>query len=251
MALSNWDMLAFDVDGPSHFGFVVNHANVALSLHQNWLEVTRMVRSTTGPRWRRRDSITEQHEGTIFEGHLRLGSWSICAQRGPQDGIYVIATSVDSEVRAAGKAFLVGCGVYGYSKPSCWYAERALELDVDPDTLMNAEDSIIGFRSRGDIFTPVTVAAGQLPEPRWVGVTPDSVVYLRHLVDEYIRDECAEGLIGWLGPALAAIPWDQAERCNQGDLFFEDALGAMAPTTAPGAADEPLLTQALGVRQDE
>jgi hypothetical protein len=260
MALSNWDMLAFDSNGPSHFGSVANHDGVTVALYKNWLQITRRVSSTTGPRWRRTEQVSERHEATVHSGELRIGSWSIHARRGPQNGIYVIAESSRWDQQAPGdhqvdKKLLVGCGVYGYTNPAESYECAAVDLGVDPATLMtstvlderNEQRAVVGFRGDAAGFEMVTIAR-DVPDAEWVGVLPESVGYLKAFVQDYLRGDC--GADGWLGSALAQIPWDQAERCNQGDLFFEDAVGFVQAGTAPGHAADPLLIQTLGRRPD-
>lgn len=252
MALSNWDTLAFDIEGPSHFGSVVNHEQVVVSLYKNWLNVTRLVRSHAGPPWRRHDKLTEHYVATVNHGELHVGSWKIYACRGPQEGIYLIATSARwDQNEPVDKAFLVGCGVSGFTDPTEPYVTDAINLGVDPDTLAtstawdeNNEEhrSVIGFRHRSAGSEPVTIATN-VPEPKWVGVLPESVKYLKGFVQERIRDYGTES---WAGAALSEISWDLAERCNQGDLFFEAALGTAADITPPGEAEDPLLIQALG-----
>jgi hypothetical protein len=251
MALSNWDTLAFDIDGPSHFGSVVNHEQTVVSLYKNWLNVTRMVRSISGPPWRRHDKVTEEYVATVNHGELHVGAWTIHARRGPQNGIYVIATSARwNQHEPVERAFLVGCGVSGYTDPTESYQGAAIDLGVDPDTLMTSagedgEDgwSIVGFRIGSPEFVSVAVGV-DVPEAEWVGVLPESVNYLKGFTQEYLRDDCI--VDSWPSQELTKIPWDLAERCNQGDLFFEGALGTAAHTTAPGDATDPLLIQTLG-----
>jgi len=251
MALSNWDTLAFEVDGPSHCGAVTNHDNAILSLYKNWLNLDRLVTTTSGPPWRRRETLHEQHEATIYEGDLRIGSWSIFARRGPQNGIYVIAHSARLDVvgKQTDTAMLVGCGVYGYTDPTEAYIGRAIDLGLDPATLMTMSEldvkgrdhrTVVGYRDPGDGLVTVATA---VPESEWVGVQPESVNYLKAFVQEHILKEC--GSEGWPGNALATIPWDESERANQGDLFFEAALGVAIDVTAPGEAETPLLAQAV------
>lgn len=254
MALSNWDTLAFDINGPSHFGSVVNHEQVVVSLYKNWLSVTRMVRSTTGPPWRRHDKVTEEYVATINHGELHVGAWTILARRGPQNGVYVIATSGRWEQHdQVERAFLVGCGVSGFTDPTEPYHAAAIDLGIDPDSLMTStawdesgeeHRSVVGFRHRSGGLEEVTVGT-EVPEAEWVGVLPESVNYLKGFVQEHLRER---GFEGWPGHELGQIPWDLAERCNQGDLYFENALGTMADTTAPGDAEDPLLIQMLGRR---
>jgi hypothetical protein len=253
MALSNWDTLAFDIDGPAHFGSVANHEQIVVSLYKNWLNVTRMHHSMSGPPWRRHDRLEESHVATVHEGELSVGSWTIRARRGPQNGVYAIATSAqwNAHGRPTAKNFLVGCGVSGFTDPTEPYLATAIDLGVDPDSLMTSSEldydgndvrSVIGFRTRSAGPQMVTIATG-VPEPEWIGVLPESVSYLKGFVQEHVREHGTD-----LWAELAQIPWDQAERCNQGDLFFETALGAAAEITAPGDAGDPLLIQALGKR---
>lgn len=257
MALSNWDLLAFDLDGPCH-GSLVNHAGVTVEIYKNWLYLHDRGKGD-GPSPYTGDVVGEVHAGT-----LQLGYWDIRARRGPQDGVYVVAWSAhwvgpdhgvgasegwndDSVVGRADKALLVGCGVAGYSDEIEPFAEQIVASGADPDSLAVVTTwTADGEAMRcleGMIDEKFVVIAVDVPEAEFVGVLPSSVDFLRAMVDEVI-DEHRYG--DWPTDALRALPWDDAVRANQGDMFF---VGGEA-TTRPGEADTPILGKLLKADTD-
>lgn len=77
----------------------------------------------------------------------------------------------------------------------------------------------------------------------WVGVTPESVEFLRHELNlkgedgDYVRN---------VPDVFRSLPFDSAERTNQGDAYLASALGFAAPSSQPGQSDEPVFMQMLG-----
>jgi hypothetical protein len=247
MALSNWDSLSFTMHGPSLDSAVTNHENHTIEIYKNEVHISGPQAART-KRWLRPPETPVQALGRIEYGELIIGQWHITAVRGPQAGVYVVAHSArwDSLVSDDGdrfhdKTLLVGCGVYGYREPvGEEHRAKAQALGVDPDTLMvgvtGSHHQLIGMRD-GQL---VVVTAADDADLAWEGVLPSSVEYLKTLVDQEIE----EG--GWPAEVLRALPWDRAERCNQGDRYFGDQ-GVDVPdlVTAPGAAVVPLIHRAL------
>jgi hypothetical protein len=245
MALSNWDTLSFTTHGPSLEGAATNHENCTLEIYKNWVLAT-APESTTRPKWWPKPDGTPMEEvARIQHGQLTIGHWQIEARRGPQAGVYIVATSARwTDLSNDGdhyhdKAILVGCGVYGYSEPGESYLALADELGMDPDTLMVASTGdrrqLVGLRNG-----QLQVVADDIGEAQWVGVLPESVSFLQDLVAEVAN----EG--GWAQPVLQAVPWERGERSNQGDRYFGDH-GVDVPdvATAPGAAAPPLLERVM------
>jgi hypothetical protein len=254
MALSDWDCLAFDLDGPRDSDRMTNARGCTIRVHKSWLNVSER-RSVVSGRWPRRHvSTTDRQRARINEGDVWIGDWRIVARRGPQNGIYFIAFSADYDPALrefVDRALFVGCGVYGYTSSTAGHIEAAIDLGVDPATLMVLSEldgagekrSVVGVRGEGD-EGQVTVAT-DVEAPTWIGVQPESVGYLKGMVLDFVREE---DMGGWPYEELAALPWDRSERVNQGELQYQDYLGLAATPTPPGQADDPLLTQALNAR---
>jgi hypothetical protein len=227
MALSNWDCLAYTLDGIGGSA-ATNHSGHTLAIYKN--------------------SLLMQHDGKyvahITHGEIHVGDWEIRAWRGPQDGVYVVARAAryDTDGEHHDKALLVGCGVYGYTDPTERYREVAEAKGIDPDALMVSAEvdgtrTVVGF-----VDHQMVLVAENPPPSEWVGVQPSSLGYLRTVVDE-ATDALADT---WAADALDAVPWRSLTRSNQGDQYFKDqdvALGDVA--TRPGEARRPLLEQVL------
>jgi hypothetical protein len=238
MALSNWDTLAFNLNGPC--SGKADAGGWRVEIYKNWLYV-------------HHDDVLVT---TIQDASMRIGTWEIRARRGPQEGIYLVAWSaqLDADGTYRDKALLVGCGVYGFTDPADDYADLIATLGVDP--------ALVGTVYSGDQHEPKLVAftpeGGQIViaercrPAEFVGVQPASVQYLRDVVDEVIKENTVAVLNEsyWPGPELAVIDWDHALRANQGDMFFESRAGTEVTGTPPGEADTPVLLQALQPGED-
>lgn len=256
MAMSNWDCLAYTLRGPSRNGRVTNGRGQTVEIRKNWLNVTEARTTARGVWPRRQHAVSHRPRARVTEGNLSVGDWYIVARRGPQDGIYVIAYSAAWDLEHdcyVDKALLVGCGVAGYTNPEEQYIAEAIDLGVDPDSLMitstlddDGEDerSVVGLYAGDDGSKGLVTVATDVPDSEWVGVLPDSVGYLKAMVADCQRDMYPSGW--WPGRELSDIPWDAALRFNQGDLFFDEHIDGVPDTaTVPGEADEPLIMQFL------
>lgn len=235
-------------------GRVENYRRSTIEIYKNWLTVTD-TRSVVSGRWpRKRTSDVQRLRAHISEGCLQVSGWHITARRGPQNGIYVIAYAADADLVGdwADKALLVGCGVAGYTDPTEEYIGDAIDQGIDPSSLLktttlgpdgSTRHSILGFRT-GDRPATVVIARDGVPESEWVGVLPESVAYLKAMVGEAIRNDHL--VVSWPGRELSEIPWDEAQRANQGDAWFDAHLEGLGVTvTAPGEADDPLIAKVL------
>lgn len=239
VALSNWDTLAFDQEGPCG-GAVTNHLGATVEIYKNWVYL------------RKGDSVAK-----LDQGKLSWEAWDIEARRGPQDGVYVIAHSSQwMKDKRAEERLLVGCGVYGFDDPADEYADRIAELGgdyADMDQLVcmvsRMEDGtwvneLEFFREDGERV----VIATDVRDPEWVGVTPESLTFLQDMVASSGHMKPVgrfDPRTIWPGSGLAVIDWGAAQRQNQGDVFLADQLGLGSFATSPGDAEAPLLMQAL------
>lgn len=93
-----------------------------------------------------------------------------------------------------------------------------------------------------------TADTGSQDDPDFVGVTEESLTFLRTCVTGLLSSPTitfnAVQLPAWQDPWLNRIPWGIATRFNQGDGYFADHFGEPVPATAPGSAYQPVLTVA-------
>lgn len=148
----------------------------------------------------------------VTEGILRYKDVAIVAFRGPQDGVYAVVWRTDYPKQEQGARPLpaVITGMVGCG--------------------------VYGYD--GD---------------RWVGVQPKSLRFLEHelnvkhahssRVPEWQRGEYVRNV----PDVFRSLPFDSAERTNQGDAYLASALGFAAPSSRPGQSDEPVLMQMLAM----
>jgi hypothetical protein len=245
MALSNWDTLAFNMAGAC-VGHETNHQGATIDIYKNWLYL-------------RHGEDQDNVEVQVTEGRLHWRSWEIDARRGPQDGVFVVAHSHrwDTKTSPPGQVdqrILVGCGVYGYDD----FAERDRELVVaagfDPDDeevvfwTVGCLDEAGEPSNRLEVITggERRVIADGLPDPGWIGVTAESVAFLKAMVADHTRDgRWEKPSLFWPGMAYLQIDWDGALRANQGDMFFAGNVGFDVPATPVGESEDPLMLQML------
>lgn len=108
MALSNWATLALNLDGKRidtvGTEWPVSKLGVRIEIYKNWLYVS------DAKAWRDGGTYVEPIVMQINHGELNYLDWHIVAVRGPQQGVFVVATTRDGDKLTG----FVGCGVYGY-----------------------------------------------------------------------------------------------------------------------------------------
>lgn len=277
MALSNWDTLAFSIDGPCE-GHVINHIGVSIELYKNWL----YVRDPTA--WVVGRSFVEPVVMQIESGTVKYGGWDIDARRGPQNGVYVVATSqhyhseypkdTPFEDRYTDQVFLVGCGVSGYeSIEEVYHDEIAAALEglgfhiddpaIDQQVIICGGSTNEGtdddYRNTIEILvldlehplrgrlTEVNVPGG-IRDMEFVGVQPDSVAFLQAMITQRWMDP---EYPHWPENVLREIDFSAALRFNQGDLFFTKHVGVELSTTVPGEAQNTILQGLIEQMKDD
>jgi len=252
MALSNWDTLAVDETGESTNGVFVSPLGVSVEFYKNWL----YVRDRKG--WQEGGRFVEPTVMQVDHGSLSYKDVSICAVRGPQNGVYAVVESTIyppsltgdcSKCKAKAKSHwhekgcpdfvdtkylvMVGCGVYGYSGEDWvgvddeskkflvdWIQKSSEEEIPMPRQLVNK------LATEGDIKAHFA-SKGQ----KVTRITEENIfiAYESFAFEDHIRK----------------IDLSKALRFNQGDAYFASKLGTEIPATEPGTAEEPWMTQML------
>lgn len=214
MALSNWDTLAVTHRGESCSGVFVTPLGVGVEIYKNWLYVSDRAA------WRKGGGYKEPIVAKIVRGIIQYADLMVCALRGPQDGVYVVAWSGwDYEGAAQPLTGMVGCGVYGYddagefvgvrTESREWFAARLTETVRESHGTIVHED---GTREK-------------LPE-----------------IDSPVLD---------VPDALRKALSGDALRFNQGDAYFANHLGHDVPATVTGDAQPTIMSEMLrGAKED-
>jgi hypothetical protein len=109
MALSNWDTLAINRDGHATTGDLTTPKGVVVEIYKNWIHIT--------------DNKTKFPDGaplsfSIDHGKITYRDLNVYAERGPQDGVFLIAWWSDWQEAPEPKIIwdgIVAVGCYGFS----------------------------------------------------------------------------------------------------------------------------------------
>lgn len=270
MALSDWDTLAVDHNSAALAGYSKNHKGVGVEIYKNFLYIhDKEARqgfaplAVAGPIDEEHTDLATKHYGftsdvvmQVDHGILRYGGWSIYAERGPKNGVYVVAYSSQTDYATTdedGKKtypkiseyLLVGCGVSGYLSLARQYREELLACGYDPDTV----ESYLGAAYEGNDIELFLFKDGKInsvytgPDKGsvFVGIEQADVDHLREVMNraqDYVTID------------LDTIDLSKAVRFNPGDAYFADHLGGDIPATAPGKAQVPLLGQVIAQHEE-
>lgn len=78
----------------------------------------------------------------------------------------------------------------------------------------------------------------------WLGVLPESVDYLRKVIDEALEEFA-------ISPRVKDISLDNGTRFNQGDAYFSAHLGSETPATKPGEAGETIMSKIINTMKEK
>lgn len=241
MALSNWDVLAFDENAEPCNGAIESvYGGATAAIYKNRLDVT------CKAAWQGGKGFTGDIIARIEHGSISLLDFEVVAIRGPQKSIIVCVeskkwSSDDGDIVIRRMA---GIGAYGFNDPiGEWIDELGIELGPKDDYLFGSSYDSAGkyegpefktldiHREGGGMETykvPWSEAMAKRLVPQWVGVLPETVTeMIRFLRDFY--DDDREGL-AWADKIEKAKPL----RVNQGDMFFAKHLGVDPQATPPG-----------------
>jgi hypothetical protein len=149
MALSNYDTLAVNEKGESINGVLVTPLGVRVEIYKNWLYVY------DSAAWRKGGAFVKPCIAEIQHGELRYLDLSVCAVRGPQDGVYVVAWYDEQEIHG-----IAGCGVVAYVGNALvgvlrdsigWFQAKLRKFDV-PTMFQNLDFADAKRCNQGDRF---------------------------------------------------------------------------------------------------
>jgi len=105
MALSNWDTLAFDMEGrPTNGSIRSEKTGVGISIYKNWLYIY------DEKVWDKNSEYISPCVGEVWQGEVRYKDITVLAKRGPKVGIYTIVIVDRYDI----KDIMFGIGCYGY-----------------------------------------------------------------------------------------------------------------------------------------
>ena len=241
MALSNWDLLAFNTQGKSCDG-VMTYKNTTVEIYKNWAYIS------NDKMWYEDGTIfTKPVIAEIHSGNIQLASIDIVAERHEhQNSIFIICkggynTKGDMEI-------MCGIGCSGYVNTGKIYSER-MNLDPSYDWCSGSSTSngktiemMTGFhktRKMKQVVVPDNILISF--DDQWTGV--DEITYKAFL--EFIErvDESNEIILskGYVNKIKKATP----KRFNQGDRYFEKNLGIKIPKTKIGKSDKPVMEKII------
>ena len=85
MALSNWDTMAISKDGKPIAGKLTTPGGVSIEIYKNWAHIN-------DPKsWTEGGHFVEPVVMTLQSGNFTYKDLEVYAERGPQNGIYLIA----------------------------------------------------------------------------------------------------------------------------------------------------------------
>lgn len=270
IALSNWDTFALNQDSEPIRGYTENIDGVGIEIYKNWIYIHDRLAKYGVNQVQPQAFDAEYANGhygytgdvvaEFQHGELIYGKWHIYAERGPKNGVYVVAESHKYTEDKNGKPqqvdieVMVGCGVYGFLSDFEVYREELEAVGINPDTIIE-EDNIWTMSSTDDDGNSIvefqkvikededvrleTIYSGPEKETVFVGVEQADVEFLQEVIQrakEYL----------WTGKeSIEAIDLSKGLRFNPGDAYFADHLDVDADATKVGEAQEPLLTRAL------
>lgn len=240
MALSDYDLLAFDSEGKPCNGTLKNHIGAIAEIYKNWVYIM-------DPKgWHDRNGYCNNVVAELHEGDLKISWFEVEATRGPQESIFCLVRSYDHENKVYYRMAGIGC---------CGYDERLEEmmsylgLDLkdypeDEYTITEGSSYANGTSHRflcihsEEGYEDYKLPGGKF-EPEWVGVKPSTysefMSWLESKINRYNDSETE-----WLDKIKKSTP----VRANQGDMFFANSLDII-PQTEPGKQEEPVLNKLI------
>jgi len=227
MALSNWDVLAFDSDGNSCNGELVVPSGKVV-IHKNWVSVR---------------CSDDKYLASIQHGKVRIACIDIVAVRHPdQDSVFVFAECTDH--------CMAGIGCYGFLDDlECLKKLYPEEYNRIPQQYLDADKySHSTFVTRGEWgftfdgdndYYQVTINAKRFDlSDMWAGVSLQTFVAFLEWLKEVAPQEYFQKI-------------KLAHRFNQGDAYFAKHLGIELPRTEIGKSTAPILSQMLESWQED
>lgn len=249
MALSDYDTLALDETGQPTNGVFTSPLGVTVEFYKNWLYIRdpALQKPKGGAYDFARDTVM-----SVNSGHLHYRDVEIFAERSSdRTKVFAVVKSGHEFQEFTDKAGVthpasVETGMVGIARLGYVYPPpNPAHYPPPPPTASRADRRSARewaryqwpYQWEDGILRPNRDAR---PEPTWEGVTAEDITTLRRLVRRLARN--------WdIAKKWTRLDFNNALRFNQGDAFLMGAHGVEigAAATKVGAADEPLLVQAV------
>jgi hypothetical protein len=248
MALSDYDMLAFNHKGEPCNGVVKNEKGNSLEIYKTWLYVR-------APKmWQPGSDFCDNIIASIAEGQMHIGGFKVQAKRfSRQNTIFVLATYSKGPKYTTQYFGGIGCRGYG-SKIEQILKENGMLKQAKANNEhwhdcasneLNGKWShyIENMEARTKIvYWQAKHKDDQYPyEADWVGVDKEMLRRYWQWVEKGLEDDYDHSLKRWIKRCKKGA----ALRVNQGDLFFSKYLGVDPQATEPGQAEKPLILDML------
>ncbi len=248
MALSSWDLLAFDTNAKPCNG-IFEYKDTFIEIYKNWALIT------NEKMWQDGHGFIKPVLGTITYGDLHIGGVHIIAERhGEQNSIFIICTGGYNKE----KEVMVGIGCYGYldeteiyieklkvaTEKFDWFSSSLYENGESSSVLVGLPKDIDGIMQEVKIPKEFIIPADQL----YIGITETTykafIEFLDREVENYNLNKEYIDKIREPNDAL---------RFNQGDRYIiknTSKEGAPIPASTIGNSQEPILMQHLAKKEE-
>jgi hypothetical protein len=248
MALSNWDLLAFNNEGKSCNGVLENPGSGILGgsrgskveIYKNWLYVHNKKMWNKGLGYNR-PVIAE-----IWSGDINLSGFEIHVIRGSQDSIFIYVETKKYLKKKIITKRMAGIGCCGYSDILPILIKKAGVKEEDWDDIFESTCSYdnkttitlhCSKKENEDIkYEKFEFTETDELKSKWIGVLSSTYdEFIKWLKERETEDEFTKDYFDWINS------FEIAQRCNQGDMYFAKHLGIDIPNTKIGEVDTPVL----------
>ena len=253
MALSNWDLLAFDTNAQPCEG-LFTYKGTSIEIYKNWAHVM------NEKMWQDGHGFIEPVIGTISQGDLCIGGINIVAERHEeQNSIFIICTGGYNDE----KEIMVGIGCCGYINEARIYVEQ-LKLDtINYDWTTGSTNKgkewvslLIGFPRdinnmdrypMQEIMVPAEI---KIPEDQlYVGVTETTYeAFLDFLDMAAFNCDLKKEYVNKIKESKQALRFNQGDRYIVEKTATEDIL---IPASEIGKSPSPILMQQLATMKEK
>lgn len=245
MAMSNYDLLAFDNQGKPCNG-VFKSGNTTARIYKNWLYVDNSKMWQKGESQYVKPTIAQINGG----GSLNLGKMEIVTKwDNHQNSIFVFCQYSHYTKKRTIRKKMVGIGCCGFLDTTSIYIEK-MGLDPDKDWIGGSshhdgisEEVVSCFIDEGWGGIEEHVVPKEFVieyEDAWIGVNTETyqnfLKWLEGLVEDYIMDK----------KYLKLIKKQTPLRTNQGDLYFADHLDLPHEGTPVEQSNAPMINDFIG-----
>jgi hypothetical protein len=230
MALSNWDTLAFDHEGKPSDGTFKNEIGNSVDIYKNWVYVHAPKMWVEGGA-----SYINPIVARISYGDLQFAGFEIFASRGPQNSIFVVVMSHQSE-GYGDENYKVegGIGGSGYMGVDDICEKAGIALPEGDWGMVSSstedggwEHHLLNWETGEQINHSI--------ETEWIGIKKSTLDAFFAWTKTLDRERVSKWAVKCMG--------QEAMRFNQGNAFLVEHAGMDLEATAPEESAAPILEQ--------